>query len=166
LGRRSRKRGGPSPAQPRPIARARPSSEERNAQRRAQLEPLGQGERPTAVTVAAVIALLLAAGNIAFLIAGVELRGQETSPGGALLFAGIMLAAAAGLWRARYWAVLGFQAILALALLFAAVSLAFVSNVTGALICLGILAGAGWLFWKLVGAMARIQMPERPGASR
>jgi hypothetical protein len=26
-----------------------------------------------------------------------------------------------------------------------------------------ILAGAGVLFWKLVRAMARIQMPKRPG---
>jgi hypothetical protein len=161
LGRRSRKRASA------PVgARPRKSSEERAAELRARLEPLAPGERPAAVTVAAVIALLLAAGNIAFLVADVELRGQETSPGGAILFAGIMLTAAVGLWRARYWAVLGFQAILALALLFAAVSLAFVGNLTGVLICIGILAGAGWLFWKLVRALARIEMPERPGASR
>ena len=161
MGRRSRKRAGATAT-----ARPRPTSDERAAELRARLEPLAPGERPGAVTVAAVIALLLAAGNIVFLIAGVELRGQETSPGGAILFAAIMLAAAAGLWRVRYWAVLGFQAILGLALIFAAVSLAFVNNVAGVLICLGILAGAGWLFWKLVRAMARIQMPERPGASR
>jgi hypothetical protein len=29
-----------------------------------------------------------------------------------------------------------------------------------------IIAGAGTLFWFLIKAMARIQMPERPGSSR
>jgi hypothetical protein len=32
------------------------------------------------------------------------------------------------------------------------------------LVCLGTIAGAGWLFWKLIRTMARIQMPERPSA--
>ncbi len=118
------------------------------------------------MTAAAVIALLLALSNLVLLVANFELRGQETSPGGAVLFAGLMLAAAIGLWRSRYWAVLGFQALLALMLVTAAVSLAFVSNAVGVLICLALLGGGGFLFWRLVRAMARIQMPERPGASR
>jgi hypothetical protein len=35
-----------------------------------------------------------------------------------------------------------------------------------ALILFVMLVAAGTLFWYLVKAMARIQMPERPGASR
>jgi divalent metal cation (Fe/Co/Zn/Cd) transporter len=33
-------------------------------------------------------------------------------------------------------------------------------------IALVVIAAAGTLFWKLVKSMARIQMPERPGADR
>jgi hypothetical protein len=165
LGRRSRKRAARPAPEPQPAPqRSRPSSEERNAAVRADLEPLAPGERPGAVTVAAIAALLIALGNVGLLLAGVELRGQKTSSGGAILFAVLMLGAAYGLWRARYWAVLGFEALLGLALVYAVASLVFASNLVGVAICVAILAGAGWLFWKLIRAMARIQMPERPGA--
>jgi hypothetical protein len=164
LGRRSRKRAGRPAAEPQPVRGPRPTSEERNAAVRAKLAPLAEGERPGAVTVAAIVALLLAAGNVAFLVAGVELRGQKTSPGGALLFVALMLAAAYGLWRVRYWAVLGFEALLGISLATAALSLLFVGTFAGVLVCLGTIGGAGWLFWKLIRAMARIQMPERPSA--
>jgi hypothetical protein len=164
LGRRSRKRAGRPAAAPQPVRRRRPTSEQRDSAVRAELEPLAPGERPPAVTVAAIVALVLAAGNVVFLVAGIELRGQKTSPGGALLFVALMLAAAAGLWRARYWAVLGFEALLGLTLATAAISLLFVGTLAGVLICVATLGGAGWLFWKLIRAMARIQMPERPSA--
>jgi hypothetical protein len=59
----------------------------------------------------------------------------------------------------RYWAVLGFQALLALAILAAALSLMVASNVLAAVVCLAILLPAGWLFFKMVKALARIQMP-------
>jgi len=38
------------------------------------------------------------------------------------------------------------------------------SNVVTLLICLAVIIPAGTLFWFLVKAMARIQMPERPGS--
>ena len=74
-----------------------------------------------------------------------------------------MFLAAAGMWKAQYWAVLGFEFFLGLTLVFAAVSLMFAGNALGAVYSLAILAGAGVLFWKLVRAMARLQMPKRPG---
>jgi hypothetical protein len=39
------------------------------------------------------------------------------------------------------------------------------SNLRGALLSLAVIAVAGPLFWFLIRAMARIQMPERPGAA-
>jgi uncharacterized iron-regulated membrane protein len=35
------------------------------------------------------------------------------------------------------------------------------SNVAAAVFCLAIIGLGGWLFWKLVRALARLQMPER-----
>jgi uncharacterized membrane protein YhaH (DUF805 family) len=79
-----------------------------------------------------------------------------------LAFCAIMLAAAVGMWRRRYWAVLGFEVLLGVVLVFAGLSLLLASNWRGALLCVAIIALAGTLFWKLVRAMARIQMPSRP----
>jgi hypothetical protein len=133
-------------------ARAR----ERDEAVRASLEPLRPGERPGAVTVSAIVAALLGL----LLIAQVALD-DDADVRGLLIFAAVMLVAAAGMWKAKYWAVLGFQFFLGLTLVFAAVSLMFAGNVLGVVYSLAILAGAGVLFWKLVRAMARIQMPKR-----
>ena len=70
-----------------------------------------------------------------------------------------MLVAAWGMWRRRYWAVLGFQALLALAVLTFSLFLVEASNVQALALCLAVVIGGGWLFWKLVGVLARIQMP-------
>ena len=81
---------------------------------------------------------------------------------GALVFAAVMFVAAAGMWKAQYWAVLGFEFFLGLTLVFASVSLMFAGNLLAVVYALVILALAGTLFWKLVRAMARLQMPKRP----
>lgn len=143
-----------------PSQRERRSSEERNAEVRAQLEPLAQGERPGAVTAAAVVAAALAALVLAGYLAGARVGGRGTLAG-ALGIAAILLVAAWGMWRVRYWAVLGFEALLAFQVLVAALSLLVASNVWAALLCLAVIGFGGWLFWKLIRAMARIQMPER-----
>ena len=135
-------------------------SERRDAEARAALVPLEPGERPAAVTVGAVVALLFGVSNFAMYAAGVEIRGQE--PGvGVLLFGALMLAAAWGMWNVRYWAVLGMQALLALIILAFSISAMTVSSVLGVVIVLVVVAGAGTLFWFMVKAMARIQMPTR-----
>jgi hypothetical protein len=164
MGQRSRKRrreGEPiTPPEP------RLRGEARNEQIRESLEPLTEGERPGAVTVAAIVALLLGLGNLALLAAGVEVRGKEPNAGGTVVFAVIMFVAAAGMWRARYWAVLGFQALLAITLIIAGLSLMLASNLWAVVLCVAILGAGGWLFWKLVRALARLQMPDRrPRAS-
>ena len=113
------------------------------------------------MTVAAFVAVGLAIANVALWAAGVKVSGQRTSPAGVVAFAILMLAAAVGLWRARYWAVLGFEALLGLSIVVAALSLVVASNAAAVVLCLGIIGLAGPLFWKLIRAMARIQMPDR-----
>jgi hypothetical protein len=58
--------------------------------------------------------------------------------------------------------VLGFQALLGITLVVVALGLVVASNAQAVILCVAILLPGGWLFWKLVRAMARLQMPERP----
>jgi hypothetical protein len=165
---RSRKRGRREPPAthsaasaeaPAGTRRERRSSEQRNAEIREQLEPLAEGERPGAVTVAAVLAAVLGLLNIALYLAGV--RVKDTSFAGTVGVGAVLLVAAFGMWRARYWAVLGFEVVLAVSCVVATLSLFVASSVSGAVRSALVLAICGTLFWKLIRAMARIQMPER-----
>jgi hypothetical protein len=156
LAPRSRKRGRRDGATAAPPSR----SEQRAAEVRAQLEPLGEGERPAAVTVAAIVSAVLAALVVVGELAGARIGGRG-SIAGALLLAAILLVAAGGMWQVRYWAVLGFEALLAFQIIVAALSLAVASNWWAVVLCVAVIGLGGWLFWKLVRAMARIQMPER-----
>jgi hypothetical protein len=165
VGKRSRKRGARPQATGHPLGGAgRPQgrSELRNAEARAKLAPLAPGERPTAVTVAAVVAFVIAVGNLAAYFAGFEINGQRPPFGAVALQALLMLVAAVGMWRARYWAVLGMQVLLGLLIVGVLVSAVTVKNLLGAVIVLAIVVPAGTLFWTLIKAMARIQMPTRP----
>jgi hypothetical protein len=141
--------------------------EQRTAEARARLEPLEQGERPGAVTIAAVVSTLLAIAITVqgiLSIAGVEAGGATTRPAPILLFAAVLWAMAVGLWRARYWAVLGFQTVLVLMMLASAFGLVLVSSVLQAVGTTLLLLGSAALFYFLIRAMARIQMPSPPGA--
>jgi len=129
---------------------------------RAALPPLAPGERPRAVTIAAILAALLGTANLVLLAAGWEIEGGAQSVIGVLVFAGLMGAAAIGMWRCRYWAVLGFEALLGIAIVYAALALMVASNLAAVLRCLAVIAIAGPLFWFLIRAMARIQLPARP----
>src|SRR5436309_2488334 len=112
MGSRSRKRvrTAAAPSEPRP----RPRGEAANAAARAKLKPLAPGERPLAVTIASVVAALLALANLMFLIFGWKVRGQQPGAVGVIAFTALMGAASFYMWRAKYWAVLGFQCLLAL----------------------------------------------------
>ena len=62
------------------------------------------------------------------------------------------------MWTQRYWAVLGFEALLAITLVVAALSLLVASNVAAVVAAASSIVGAGgWLFWKLVRVLARLQ---------
>lgn len=167
MGRRSRKRPvseqPPAPAVEAPAEAAAPRrarSEERDAAARAGLTPLEPGERPLPLKIAAVTAVVLSIANVAFYAAGVEVQGEPPQLTGVLAFAGIMLVAAWGLWTQRYWAVLGFQALLAITVVVAALSLLVASNIPAVILCLAILAAGGWLFLKLVRVLGRMKVPR------
>jgi hypothetical protein len=150
LGRRTRERGEP-----------RLRGEAANEAARAELRALAPGERPAALVVAVALATALGVANVALYAAGVEVRGKAPNAGGAFGFAAIMLIAAWGMWHLRYWAVLGFQALLAVTVVIAALSLTVASNLTAVALCVAIAGPGGLLFWKLVRVLARLQLPER-----
>ncbi len=149
-------------------------SEARNEAVRAELEPLEEGERPLVVTIGAVVSALIALSSIVGYVAGVEVtkigsdgieQGEDTAP----LFSVIAVVAlmgtmAYGMWRARYWAVLGYQALLVIVLVAASLGLVQATDWLQAIGTTALIAGAGAMFWFMIKAMARIQMPDRPGA--
>jgi hypothetical protein len=137
--------------------------DERDALVRAQLSPLAPGERPLAITVAAIAAALIGLANLLLWAAGYEVRGEDQSAAGVLVFSALMLVAAVAMWQLRYWAVLGFQALLGITIVTALLSLLLVGNLQGALVALAILVPACALFWSLIRPMARLRMPARPG---
>jgi hypothetical protein len=151
----------PKPA-PDPYARSR----ERDEQARAELKPLRRGERPLAVTIGALLALGFALANLIAYAAGLEVQGDRPSAAGVFLYSGLMLLVAGGMWRAKYWAVLGMHALLAILIIVFSLLAVKSENVFELLIALAVIGAAGTLFWFLVKAMARIQMPVPPSARR
>jgi hypothetical protein len=123
-----------------------------------------------AVTVGAIVAAGLALANLIALVFGYNSGDETLSPGtevsGTLLVTGVLVIVAYGMWRARYWAVLGLQTLLALTMIAAALALLTAVSAWAVVLVTLILLSSGTLFWFLVKAMARIQMPERPGSQR
>jgi hypothetical protein len=167
LGRRSRRAsaargtstGTPAPAPPRERPPRR-SSAEKDAEVRAGLQPLGPGERPGAVTAGVVVCVV----GVLALAIGAASGLLDTSGGrlSSLLLSILILAAAGfGMYLGRYWAVLGFEAILLLNILVMFGLLLRASSILGLLIALAIIVPSSYLFYKLIRAMARIQMPTR-----
>lgn len=137
-------------------------TEAKNQATREKLEPLEKDERPTVVTIAAIIAGLIALAVVVAYLAGAEVKGERPAILQVITPAFLMGMASYGLWRARYWAVLGFEVVLAFFILAAALGLVGATSavqVFGNLILISI---AGGLFYFMIKAMARIQMPERP----
>jgi hypothetical protein len=155
--RRQRAATGAQPQEPPPPSR----SELKDAEARAALEPLKPGERPTPVTVGAIVAGALGIVNIGLYVAGFEIDGERPQAVGVLAFSALMLTAAWGMWKVRYWAVLGMQTLLGLLIVIFSLVLVTARSIWGVLVLLAIIVPAGVLFWKMVKAMARIQMPRR-----
>jgi hypothetical protein len=137
-------------------------AEERNQEAREALEPLAEGERPLVVTIGAVVAALIAASILIGYLAGTQVNGEKPHFIQVLAPALLMGIMAWGMWRARYWAVLGFQLILVFLIFSAVYGLALqAATVPQVLATLALLAVAGSFFFFMVKAMARIQMPTR-----
>jgi len=153
---------GPPPTPRERMQRGYARAEERNREAREGLDPLAEGERPLVVTIGAVIAVLVAASIIAGYVAGVKVEGGKPHFVQVLAPALLMGIMAWGMWRARYWAVLGFQLLLVFLIFSAVFGIAVqASTVPEFAATGGLLAVAGSLFYFMVKAMARIQMPVR-----
>ena len=114
------------------------------------------------MTLAAALATLLFVATLAGWGLWDLLRDDARPPAPAvLLFAAIVGVMAVGLWGARYWAVLGFQALLLFPILGSVLGIVQATTIVQALGNLVIIAVAGTLFYFMVRGLARIQMPER-----
>ena len=160
--KRKRKERDASPSPRERMERGYAKAEERNQEARESLQPLAEGERPLVVTIGAVISALVAVSIIVGYLVGGEVDGEKPRLAQALAPALLMGVMAWGMWRARYWAVLGFQMILVVLIFSAVFGLAVQAASVGAIAAtLGLLAVSGTFFFFMVKAMARIQMPTR-----
>ena len=145
-------------------------AEEKNRRAREALVPLAEGERPTVITVGAVFCAVMAA--IAWsstgvaLLTGAEVNGVRPNIAQLVLTGLITSALAWGLWRSRYWAALGFQALLLLLLLAGVAGLVLAGTLVQAVSTIVLVGILGAMFWFMVKAMARIQMPGPPSDGR
>ncbi|MEJ7798315.1 MAG: hypothetical protein WKF42_07420 [Solirubrobacteraceae bacterium] len=132
---------------------------------RRNLEPLAPGERPRIVTIAAIVAFLFAGANVIATLTVDDLSSDQGNPTVfAILTTSLLVLAGVGMLARRYWAVLAFQCILGLQIVIFSLALTRVQKWWLAIalaIAIGLL---GWLFWKLIRPMARLQMPDRDPA--
>ena len=146
----------PEPSHPEPSRR-----ELRDAEARAALEPLAEGEWPRALVAAIVVAVLLAVTVLVGAATINDLRSHGGSLGGAVFLAVVLLCLAGGMYQRRYWAVLSFEALLAFQVIVTSLALVVASTWRAAAICVISIGLGGWLFWKLVRVMGRIQAQGR-----
>jgi hypothetical protein len=135
--------------------------EERNRAAREDLEPLAPTERPVVVTVGAVISGLVALSVLVAYAVGATVNGDRPRLLQVIVPALLMGTMAIGMWRVRYGAVLGFQAVLALLLLGATLGLLSAHAVAPVIGNVALIGVAGTLFYFMIRALARIQMPTR-----
>jgi hypothetical protein len=160
---RKRKQRGASPTPRERMERGYARAEERNQEARDALEPLDEGERPLVVTIGAIVSALIVLSIAIGYIAGTKVNGEKPHFVQVLAPALLLGLMAWGMWRARYWAVLGFQLILVFLIFSAVYGLALQAATVGQVLAtLGLLAVTGTFFYFMVKAMARIQMPTRP----
>ena len=146
-------------------------TEAKNEAAREALEPLEEGERPTVVTIGAIVSALIAISSVIGWLAGVEVtrigsdgieQGEDKAPVASVIVVVVLMGVMAwGMWRARYWAVLGFQALLVIVLVAASLGLIQATELVPAIGTTILIAAAGTMFYFMIKAMARIQMPER-----
>jgi hypothetical protein len=171
MGARSRKRGRAvreAPPAPRPepagdpMRRGYARGRARDDAIRAGLEPLAPGERPRIVTLAAAVAFVFAIANVVAALSGNDLSSATGDPSVAtVVTTALLVVAGAGMLARQYWAVLGFETILGIQIVFFSLYLIGVQHWYDAIVPVVAIGLLGWLFWKLVRAMARLQMPPR-----
>jgi len=124
-------------------------------------EPLAEGERPRPLLIAVAVAALLAVGVASSVASVHDLNRHGGSVPGAIFLTLVLLALAVGMYRGRYWAVLGFEALLAFQIVVTSLALVVASTLLAAAVCVVSIGLGGWLFWKLVRVMSRLQAQDR-----
>jgi hypothetical protein len=135
-------------------------SEARNAEIRATLRPYAPGERPRVVLACTAIAAALALANLISWLAGLKISGHHPGAPGILIFSALLLACAGGLWQMRNGAVLAFMCLMAIIAILFTLFLIEASNLLGVVVALAIIAVSGYLFFKLVRVLSRLQAPR------
>jgi hypothetical protein len=154
----------PAAAPPDPLRDRYARGRARDEAIRQSLEPLAPGERPRAVTIAAIVAFAFAIANVVATLTVDDLSSDSGNPTAvAIVTTAILVVAGFGMLARRYWAVLGFQCILGLQIVVFSLAFTRVQKWWVGLALVVAIGLLGWLFWKLVRAMARLQMPDRPG---
>jgi hypothetical protein len=143
------------------LDRYRARTEEQNAAARATLEPLAPGERPWPLRAAVTVAVIAGVVNLCLLAAGARVGGETQPAGPVVLFSAVMLVCGLGMWRLWPHAVLAFMALLAIVIVLFSLFLVEASNLLGLLVPPIFIIGAGYLFWKLVRVLGRMQAPAR-----
>jgi hypothetical protein len=148
-----------------PVKRGYARAEQRNQEAREALVPLYEGERPTVVTIgaafSALIALIFWVSTVIAVFSDATVNGRQPHPLQIAIVAAVLTAMAWGMWKARYWAVLGFQMLLVIFMLAGVAGLVTattVPQVIGTVLLVGICVA---FFLFMVKGMARIQMPHR-----
>jgi hypothetical protein len=127
----------------------------------AVLPPLEEHERPLPLLVAVAVAGALALGVLVSVLTVHHLSRHGGSLPGGLFLAGVLAMLAWGMYRRRYWAVLSFEALLAFQIIVTSLALIVAETWLAAGLCALSIGLAGWLFWKLVRVMGRLQAGER-----
>ncbi len=146
------------------IERYSARAEIKNAEARAKLIPLAPNEHPRALQISIALAMIFSLGTLALMIAGVRVDHKPPATSW-ILYVIVMFACGVGMWRHWYQAVLAFMCLLGIAVVILCALVVRFSNLLGLLIPLVLIVAGGVLFWKLVGVLARLQMPERPTRS-
>lgn len=145
---------------------ARVAVEDHRRHERAGLTPLAGDERPAALLVAVAVATILALAICVSVVTVHDLSRHGGSLPGGLFLAGVLLMLAWGMWTRRHWAVLSFEALLAFQIIVTSLALIVAETLLAAGLCAISIGLAGWLFWKLVRVMGRIQAGERAHLAR
>jgi hypothetical protein len=161
MGSRERKRAERRKRKERAIHNYAERSEARNVEAREELVPLEEGERPLVVTLGAIVSALISLSIVIAYAAGAEVSGDRPNISQVIAPALLTAVMAYGMWRARYWAVLGFQVVLVLLILATALGLVQAESAVQIAGNLAVLAISGTFFYFMIKALARIQMPER-----
>jgi hypothetical protein len=156
--------GDPRPGAAGSGGRPRSGRGESDEQRRAELQPYGPDERPSSLLVAVAVSALLSLGVLVGGLTAHDLSSHGGSRAGAVFLAVIFALLALGMYRRRYLAVLGFEALLTFQIIVASLALVVASTWMAAAGCLVAIGLGGWLFWKLIRVMGRIQAGERRDA--